>query len=146
MNSGPGKPESCYKSTLCQLCDINTYAPAPGPTDLGNQKCSTCDKGKYTQCAGCGPFLGASQCFTHQEVCVEDGKYCGKGSTNSNCHCCSAQFLKVLNGIRECLPCPDSKYMDENAHTSDACKTFVEGMYPTTLPDADWQSAVVQVS
>jgi hypothetical protein len=132
-------------SVLCKLCGTNTYAREPGTTELGNQFCTTCEAGKYTQCAGCSPLEGASECLTHQEFCVRDTNYCGVSSTNPQCHCCSGQFLQVDNGVRKCLSCPDAQYMDENAHTSDACKTCVEGRYPTTLPGADWPSAVVQV-
>ena len=132
-------------STLCELCGTNTYNTEPGQTNTGNMLCKTCDRGKYTQCAACGPLSGASTCRTHQEFCVLDAKYCGVSSTNPQCHCCSGQFLQVDNGVRKCLSCPVTRYMDENAHTSDACKTCVEGRYPTTLPGADWPSAVVQV-
>lgn len=132
-------------STLCELCGTNTYALEPGPTDPGNQNCRTCDVVKYTQCAGCSPLEGASKCLTHQEFCILDIKYCGVSSTNPQCHCCSGQFLEVGNGVRKCLSCPVTRYMDENAHTKDACKTCVEGRYPTSMPGADWPSAVVQV-
>jgi hypothetical protein len=148
-NEGPNK----LGSTLCESCETNTYAPEPGPTDLGNQKCTTCDVRKYTQCAACGPLLGASKCFTHQEFCVRDPNYCGVSSTNPKCHCCSGQLLANRTSVTElaaepnrgCDACADSQYMDENAHKFTACKTCVEGRYPTRLPGADAANAIVPV-
>jgi hypothetical protein len=106
-----GSVASSQGSKVCAQCGEGTYAGS------GASICQQCATGKHTHL---GP---TKECLTDQMYCTLSTSYCGQGSTNVICHCCSGQLLSITGNIRKCVSCPESQYMPENNHQSLVCLT-----------------------